>query len=138
MRSVSFTVPGKPQGKGRPRFSSRTGRVYTPSETTDYENKVRLCWSQQTPGNALNGEIRADIRAYFHIPKSTAKYKAIKLAEEHTGCQNKPDADNIAKVILDSLEGLAFENDKAITYLTVAKLWGSRPRVEVTLTEADS
>lgn len=135
MKSTKFTIPGKPQGKGRPRFSSRSGHAYTPAQTADYENKVRLYYSRQTRCTPLQGNIRADITAYFPIPKSTRKAKAIQLAEEHTPCPKKPDADNIAKIILDSLNGLAYTDDSAVIYLTVGKLYGNTPRVEVTLTE---
>ena len=48
---VTFTVPGIPVGKGRPRFM-KNGHTYTPQKTRDYEDKVvqlattaRWCWS---------------------------------------------------------------------------------------------
>ena len=138
MRTVTFTIPGEPKGKGRPRFSSRSGRTYTPSETHDYENKVRLSYSQQVGSTRLYGAIRADITAYSKIPKSTPKKKAAELAEEHTPCLKAPDADNIAKIVLDALDGLVYENDKAVIYLTVGKLYGAKPRVQVTLTEVNT
>lgn len=40
-RSISFSVPGEPVGKGRPRFT-RTGHPYTPGKTGSYESLVRL------------------------------------------------------------------------------------------------
>ena len=138
MRTVTFTIPGDPVGKGRPRFSNRSGHAYTPQRTTEYEDKVRLYYSRETRCTTLHGEIRADIRAYFRIPKSTPKKKAAELAEERTGCTKAPDADNIAKVVLDALNGLAYDDDKAVTYLTVGKLYGAEPRVEVTLTEVNN
>ena len=138
MRTVTFTIPGDPVGKGRPRFSNRSGHAYTPQRTTEYEDKVRLYYSRETRCTTLHGEIRADIRAYFRIPKSTPKYKQQILAEERTGCTKAPDADNIAKVVLDALNGLAYDDDKAVTYLTVGKLYGAEPRVEVTLTEVNN
>ena len=137
MRTVTFTIPGDPVGKGRPRFSNRSGHAYTPQRTTEYEDKVRLYYSRETRCTTLHGEIRADILAYFRIPKSTPKKKAAELAEERTGCTKAPDADNIAKVVLDALNGLAYDDDKAVTYLTVGKLYGATPRVEVTLTEVE-
>ena len=137
MRTVTFTIPGDPVGKGRPRFSNRSGHAYTPQRTTEYEDKVRLYYSRETRCTKLHGEIRADILAYFCIPKSLPKYKQQILAEERTGCTKAPDADNIAKVVLDALNGLAYDDDKAVTYLTVGKLYGAPPRVEVTLTEVE-
>lgn len=37
---INFKVLGKPRGKGRPRFSSRSGAVYTPRETREYEKRI--------------------------------------------------------------------------------------------------
>nr|DAS21383.1 MAG TPA: Endodeoxyribonuclease RusA [Caudoviricetes sp.] len=54
-----FTIPGKPQGKARPRVR-RDGHAYTPSQTTQYEEFVRFCW-RCAGAVMLNGAIRAVI-----------------------------------------------------------------------------
>ena len=41
---VKIVIPGKPTPKGRPRFSRKTGRTYTPSDTGRYEKLVRECY----------------------------------------------------------------------------------------------
>ena len=51
--TVCFTVPGKPQGKGRPRFT-RSGHTYTPDRTAAYEERVKLAY-RQAGGGKLNG-----------------------------------------------------------------------------------
>ena len=48
----------------------------------------------------------------------------------------KPDVDNIAKVILDSLNGLAYKDDKQIVFCIISKWYGENPKVEVILEEA--
>ena len=42
-RYIAFTVPGKPVGKQRPRFSRRgtAVRTYTPRQTAEYERLVK-------------------------------------------------------------------------------------------------
>ena len=45
----------------------------------------------------------------------------------------KPDTDNIAKTILDSLNGIAFEDDKQVVALLVKKLYGEEAKVVVSL-----
>jgi len=57
---LKFIVNGKPQGKARPRFDSRTKRTYTPETTKAYEELVRLCFLQTHKGIKLNGEIGAE------------------------------------------------------------------------------
>ena len=39
MTAIAFMVPGKPQGKQRPRLG-KGGRVYTPTQTKRYESFV--------------------------------------------------------------------------------------------------
>lgn len=65
--------------------------------------------------------------AYFPMPDSwTAKKKAAMQGTYH---HDKPDIDNVAKAILDSL----FENDSVIAVSHQAKLWddGSGPRIVI-------
>ena len=62
-RYITFTVPGKPVGKQRPRFS-RQGtavRTYTPRQTAEYERLVRVSYIA-AGGEKLEGAIGATIR----------------------------------------------------------------------------
>ena len=43
----------------------------------------------------------------------------------------KPDADNVAKSVLDSLNLLAFDDDRQVVVLKVSKEWADEPRVSV-------
>lgn len=47
----------------------------------------------------------------------------------------KPDTDNIAKSILDSLNGIAYKDDKQVVKLTVEKRYDEIPSVSVWISE---
>ena len=49
----------------------------------------------------------------------------------------KPDTDNIAKSVLDALNGLAYGDDKQIVELKVRKYYGVEPYVNVKLIELE-
>ena len=137
MSRVSFTIYGIPVAKGRPRFS-RTPygvRAVTPEKTVVYENLVRMSYREECLGKKLEGQISARIEAYFPIPKSTSKKKREAMANKETMHTKKPDADNIAKAVLDALNGIAYDDDNQICMLFVKKYYGEEPRVEVTLRE---
>lgn len=132
---IKFTVYGEPKGKGRPRFV-RIGsgvRTYTPKSTETYQNDVLAVYMDKYKGESINGPIRAEIDAYMPIPKSYSKKRRAEM--EGKPCDKKPDADNIAKSVLDALQGYAYEDDKQITLLTVTKKYSDTPRVEIVLRE---
>lgn len=131
---IEFTISGKPYGKGRPRFT-RNGHVYTPQKTAEYEELVRLFYRQTAHGTTLNAPIEATIFAQFAPPKSDSKaVRAQKLSGEILPTI-KPDCDNIAKTILDALNGIAYKDDSQITELHVYKLYGAEAKVTVRLRE---
>lgn len=123
-------------GKQRPRFNSKTGNTYTPDKTVNYENWVKLCYQQQCDGEKLTGKITASIMAYYPIPKNTSKIKKNYMLLGIERPTKKPDVDNIAKVILDSLNSFAYDDDKQIVTCGISKWYGENPRVEVILEEA--
>ena len=133
--TFTFDIVGEPQGKGRPRFSTRGGfvKTYTPEKTASYENFVKVCYLNKYKGKKLDGEITAEIIAYFSIPKSLSKKKRSEAIEGKIKPTKKPDTDNIAKTILDSLNGIAFEDDKQVVTLSVKKLYGEEAKVVVVL-----
>lgn len=135
--TVHFTIPGEPVAKGRPRMT-RTGRAYTPSKTRLYEGYIQDLWKKKTVAELPTGlPLRVCVDAFFSIPKSMSK-KARKALDgaPHT---KKPDADNVAKAVLDALNGLAFDDDSRICDLTITKRYTLEdPRVEVMLKWEDS
>lgn len=130
MNYIIFTVPGVPQGKGRPRVT-RNG-TFTPKKTRDYEKKVRDCYIAQ--GGQMfpdDTPLFANITAIFPIPSSLSKKRrALFNGKRH--CK-KPDADNVAKAILDALNGVAYRDDSAVSSLLVYKSYGDDARVTVSI-----
>ncbi len=119
MKSISFIVKGKPQGKARPRFSPHG--VYTPKKTKDYEAMIAEAYSEKTKGKCI-AYARVEVVARFPIPKYwTKKEKAKAVAGNIT--PKKPDVDNILKVVLDGLNGIAYEDDSLVRYASCRKVY---------------
>lgn len=135
---MKFTVYGEPVAKGRPRFSSKGGfvRSYTPEKTVNYENLVKLSFDTQVEDKyVIKWLVKATIKAYFKIPSSFSKKKLKQIEDGALYPVKKPDCDNIAKTILDALNGRAYEDDKQVIILQVEKYYSTEPRVEVEITE---
>ncbi|HII4440510.1 TPA: RusA family crossover junction endodeoxyribonuclease [Clostridium perfringens] len=111
-------VTGKIRGKARPRICK--GHAFTPKDTVKYEKLVRDCYKEQD-GRYLDGSIKALIIAYYKIPKSYSKKRVQAIREGLEKPTKKPDADNIAKIILDSLNGIAYKDDSQIIELIIIK-----------------
>ena len=121
MKRCEFIIDGEPKGKARPRFT-RQGHAYTADATRNYEKLV----SHAFDGEKFDGPVVVIISAYMQ------KAKSCKLRFP----TKKPDVDNIAKIIMDGLNGTAWDDDKQVISVTVRKLWTPNyPRVEVTIKE---
>lgn len=135
-----LVIPGEPVAKGRPKFSTQGGfvRAITPEKTINYENLVKLMYQQQCTDHIpfpKDVQLRADIEAYFSIPKSVSKKKMSDMKQHILNPTKKPDADNIAKSVLDSLNGIAYYDDSQIVVLTVKKLYNEYPKVVLSIEE---
>ena len=134
---VSFIVDGEPKAKQRPRVvhTGNASVAYTPRQTKNYEDWVKCCYINQVGRIKLQAPIRATITGIFPIPKSTPKYKRVKMLAGEILHTKKIDCDNLAKAILDSLNRIAYDDDSGISTLVVDKIYGEMPRVEITLEE---
>lgn len=126
-------IEGKIRGKARPRVCR--GHAFTPRETVCYENLVKACYKEQD-GRYLEGNLRANIIAYYKIPKSYSKKRIQRIREGIEYPCKTPDADNVAKIVLDALNKIAYEDDKQVIELSVLKRYTEdKERVEVELME---
>lgn len=126
---VSFKVYGKPQGKARPRFT-KSGRVYTPNKTKEYENSIRKAYisaagTMKATSFVTDKAVKITIQACYKKPKSSRRdYPTV-----------KPDLDNVVKAVLDGLNGAAFMDDKQVVSIEARKKYAipswEEPHIEV-------
>jgi Holliday junction resolvase RusA-like endonuclease len=129
---IECTIPGEPVGKGRPRFT-RGGHTFTPEKTRCYEQQVALLYRLAAGGFKFQRHIpvTVEIRAYYAIPRSdSVRQRSRKLSGDVLPCK-KPDADNVVKIILDALNGLAYEDDAQVVELWIKKEYAEKPRVHI-------
>jgi Holliday junction resolvase RusA-like endonuclease len=135
---IEFTVPGDPRGKGRPRFS-RVGKftkTYTDAKTKMYEDKIasaaRLAMYPHEP---LTTPIAVWMHINVPIPASySKKRKEACLLGLEMPCK-KPDIDNVAKGILDAMNGIVYKDDVQVIRLTLHKQYSTEPSVYIMVRE---
>lgn len=131
-----FEIPGKITGKGRPRVNTQTAIAYTPTRTREYEEIVQQYFILKYRSiKPLEGRIKVSIKAYFGIPKSASKVQRKCMLDNRVSPTKKPDIDNIAKIILDALNNLAFKDDNQIIKLDVEKIYAEEEKVYVKVEE---
>ncbi len=115
--AVRFCVPGI-QGKARPRMvvSGSGAHVFTPRKTKEYERRVATCY--RLAGGTMHLKpvaLKIAIGVFAPLPKSAPKRVA---ADQFLA---KPDIDNIAKAVMDGLNGVAYEDDVQVVQLLATK-----------------
>lgn len=139
MMTCDFVVEGKPVGKGRPRFK-RVGnfvQTYTPANTAEYEKLVRLKF-KNAGGVITENPVKVEIVAFFTPPKSTKKRDRIEMLANRILPVKKPDCDNIAKIVLDALNKIAYKDDAQVAELSVKKRYAAAAKVFVHIEEIDT
>ena len=138
---MKFELKIKPKGKGRPRFARRGKYVsaYTPKTTVEYEKTIKDAFLEQCVDQydkEYSGPIKVSIWAFFEPLKSYSKKKRLELIE--TPHLKTPDADNIAKSILDALNGIAWKDDSQISDIDIHKYYDKEDKVVVEIKYEDN
>jgi crossover junction endodeoxyribonuclease RusA len=135
--SIEFTVYGLPVPQGSTRAFIPRGWKRA---IVTADNKKTKPWRQEIAGACYaaigrqagagpNVPIRIEVRFFFPRPKSLKKSVLDKTT--------KPDIDKLVRAALDALTGIAFDDDSQVTELHACKLFGTPPRMEIKITEAD-
>lgn len=125
---VTFSVACIPVAQPRQRHAIIAGHVrnYLPSKhpVQQFKHEIRQAFVAKRPAG---WDVRqaVEVRLVFTFPRPASKTR--KRGENppypKTG---KPDADNLAKSVLDALNGLAWNDDSQVAILSVAK-WVGEP-----------
>lgn len=133
----SFFIAGEVQAKQRPKFNGRF--AYTPKETVTYENLVKLQYQAQCGNYRYPDDVPLIVAIFVHIepPQSASNIKKTRMLNQAEYPLKKPDVDNVAKIILDALNGIAYRDDKQVVTLIVKKSYAGESGVGVTISEVE-
>jgi Holliday junction resolvase RusA-like endonuclease len=139
MNHVTFRIDAIPRGQGRARVSSFGGfaRAYKDKVDVQHETTLAALAAPHRPVVPLDCPIAVDIVAVMprskHLSR-VSKKTGLPLADParipHTA---KPDADNIAKGVLDALKGW-WRDDAQVCDVRCTKLvaaFGEQPHYEI-------
>ena len=136
MRVEEVFFPIVPVAKGRPRLT-RYGQAYTPKKTKDYEKAIAEHF-KSLDISKFEGPIQIKLVFQMPIPKSFTKKQNELIKKGFLKYDKKPDLDNLAKAVLDALNGLAYEDDSKITGLFLVKRYSNFPGTTMTIREDDT
>ena len=127
MKTISFLVFGDPKGQPRPRAFSRGGmtRMYDPGTAEGWKGLIAAAAQTHKTGAQIEGPIRVHLVFAFRRPKGHYGKKGLKESApfHHVG---KPDADNLAKAVLDCITQLGFwRDDSQVSRLIIEKQYAN-------------
>lgn len=129
---LTLTLNSAPVGKERPRIR-KNGFVYTPRKTQEYEKAIKWAFiSKYGDFKPIESPIEISIKGYYPITKSWSKKKKEEALRQNF-IPGKPDVDNMAKIVLDALNGVVYKDDVLVKNLNVQKEFSLNPRIEVTI-----
>ena len=136
MTTITFTVPGQPVAKARPRATTIGGaaRLYTPGKTRDYERSVQLAATLAMRGGPIGCAVAVSLDIRLPVPASWSKTRCADALAGRVFATSKPDADNFAKAVLDGCNGVVFLDDAQVVRLTAQKRYAETPGVDVLVT----
>lgn len=137
-RKVSFSLPGEPKGKGRPRAVPGIDaagelfvRLITPADTRAEEARVRAAFRKAHPDHKpFTGPVLLRFTAVFETPRSFNRALREAAARGELYAIKKPDKDNIEKLIVDALNKIAFADDQQVMGGGI-KRYGSPARIDI-------
>ena len=129
--AIAFTVPGDPVPQPRARVSTRGGfaRAYVPKTHAVHAYRQAVADAARAAGAGVHGEpVSVVIDLVWERPKSHMRKSGVK---PDAPVLPRADVDNAAKAVLDSLNGVAWEDDSQVQRLVVEKSYGTEARTTV-------
>lgn len=129
---IEIVLLGAPRGKERPRLT-KSGHVYTPEKTRDYEAALRYAAMQAMVGKQpLTGALTLDMLVFRPIPASWSKKRQDAARSGAERPTSKPDFDNYAKTV-DALNLVVWVDDGQVVDGRVRKFYSDKPGIKITV-----
>lgn len=132
--TIDLVIPGAPVAKGRPRFSRRSGRTFTPAKTAQAEETLAgraMALLAGVEGLPLQGPLRLEATFTSVQPSSWSKKKRA----ETPAPTSRPDVDNLLKLATDALNGVVWVDDAQLVTIICRKVYGDTPSTRLIVTK---
>ncbi len=126
--SKIYYLHGRPRPLARPRFAH--GVVYDSQKDQKKIDSTDIYY-QNGSLKMHEGPVELIVEFIFKIPESYSKAKQAQLLGQP--CINNIDLDNLIKFIADVCIGVLYTDDKIITTIQAAKIWGSKNMTQFSL-----
>jgi Holliday junction resolvase RusA-like endonuclease len=129
--AITFSVPGDPVPQPRPRVSTRGGfaRAYVPKTHPVHAYRAAIAEAARAADAGVHGDpVEVVIDFVFARPKSHSNKSGLKPDAPRLP---RPDIDNLEKAVLDSLNGVAWEDDTQVARVVKEKSYGTEGRTTV-------
>lgn len=141
---MKLTIPGEPMAQQRPRFR-RMGKfvtTYDPKESRSWKADARKVMVDRMGGTSAlpfpSGPVEVSILAVFTCPKGDHRKRQPAPRRPHA---KKPDAENVAKIVLDAATSVLWHDDAQVARLSIEKqiaAQGEAPYVELIVLSLES
>ena len=114
--TATFFIPGNPvaQGRGRIVRIGQNARIADPVKSREWKAYVKAVAAEHAPATPSSKPIYLSLRFDFMRPKSRKRDRFV---------VTRPDVDNLAKGIMDAMNGIFFEDDRQVASLGVLKAY---------------
>ena len=135
---VDGTPRPQPRSRARTVGMAHKIHIYTPHKdpVTQWKRSITWGWKQRHP-EPLAGPLSLGMYFFFPRPKRLMKKGSPTYSLPHTGV---PDLDNLAKAVMDALKFVAWQDDRQVCEVTMAKSYvvlGDTPGVHISLARID-
>lgn len=132
---IRFTIPSKPAGQPRARVGTIGGhaRAFKGAKARLLEQDVLAFAAPAAPAVRFEGPVRIRIDARMPIPAGWPAWRQEAALAGAIRPTTRPDADNVAKLILDALNrsGRFWRDDAQVVELVATKFYGAAPETIV-------
>lgn len=118
---VEFKIPMEARPTPRPKVA-KNGGVYLPAPYPAYFKDLQTCIKDQYFDKAIDPN--QPVEVLIEVCKRT-----------NPGYTTFGDVDNLAKGILDAMEGIVYKNDSLVTKLTIEKIQEKYPCINIYISQ---
>ena len=130
---MKLRYEGDPIAKGWPRLGKHG--VYNEQAALANRVSVEYFYQMREKGYIMLPDAPLEFKATFGMPIPGSWYQTRRDALDGEWCPKNKDVDNIAKFFLDTLNKVAYSDDRLVSRLVCEKVYSLTPYVDIEITE---